>query len=251
MEAICALRRLRFTGAQIAEILAMPPSTVSAVLLRAGMGRLGRLGLAPARRYERQRPGELVHIDVKKLGRITRGAGHRVTGRQHYSGSRTDRAGVRRQIAGWECVHVAIDDASRLAYAEVLEDETAASAVGFLHRALAFYERHGIQVEAVMTDNGSPYVSVAHALACRSRGLAHLRTRPRRPQTNGKAERFIRTMLAEWAYGAIYRSSAERTGALAGWLIRYNRHRPHGALGHRPPAARLAELRNNAPGSYT
>jgi transposase InsO family protein len=197
VEAICALRRLRFTGAQIAEILAMPPPTVSAVLLRAGMGRLGRLGLAPARRYERQRPGELVHIDVKKLGRITRGAGHRVTGRQHYSGSRTDRAGVRRQIAGWECVHVAIDDASRLAYAEVLEDETAASAVGFLHRALAFYERHGIQVEAVMTDNGSPYVSVAHALACRQLGLRHLRTRPRRPQTNGKAERFIRTMLSE------------------------------------------------------
>ena len=168
VEAICALRRLRFTGAQIAEILAMPSSTVSAVLKRCGMGRLGRLGLQPARRYERQRPGELVHIDVKRLGRITRGPGHRLTGRRHYSGSRTDRAGVQRQIAGWECVHVAIDDASRLAYAEVLEDETAASAVGFLHRALAFYERHGIQVEAVMTDNGSPYVSVAHALTCRS-----------------------------------------------------------------------------------
>ena len=192
-----------------------------------------------------------MHIDVKKLGRITRGAGHRITGRRHYSGRPYDRARVRRGTAGWECVHVAIDDASRLAYAEVLEDETAASAVGFLHRALAFYARHGIQVEAVMTDNGAPYVSAAHALACRERSLRHIRTRPRRPQTNGKAERFIRTMLAEWAYGAIYRSSAERTAALGGWLIRYNQHRPHGALGHRPPAARLAELRNNALGSYS
>jgi transposase InsO family protein len=248
--AICALRRLRFTGAQIAEILSMPSSTVSAILKRCGMGRLGRLGLEPARRYERERPGELVHVDVKRLGRITRGAGHRVTGRQHYSGTRTDRAGVRRQIAGWECVHVAVDDASRLAYAEVLDDETAQSAIGFLRRACAFYARHGIRVEHLMTDNGAPYVSSAHALACRELGLRHIRTRPRRPQTNGKAERFIRTMLGEWAYGAIYRSSAERTAALAGWLIRYNQHRPHGALGHRPPAARLAELRNNAPGSY-
>jgi transposase InsO family protein len=249
--AICALRRLRFTGAQIAEILAMPSSTVSAVLKRSGMGRLGRLGLEPARRYERARPGELVHIDVKKLGRITRGAGHRLTGRRHYSGRRYDSERVRRGSAGWECVHVAIDDATRLAYAEVLADETAQTAVGFLRRALAFYARHGIRVQRVMTDNGAPYVSAAHALACRELSLRHIRTRPRRPQTNGKAERLIRTMLGEWAYGAIYRSSAERTAALAGWLIRYNQHRPHGALGHRPPAARLAELRNNAPGSYT
>jgi transposase InsO family protein len=163
------------------------------------MGRLGRLGLAPARRDERQRPGELVHIDVKKLGRITRGAGHRITGRQHDGGSRTDRSGVRRQIVGGEAVHVAIDDASRLASAEVLADETAASAVGVLKRALACYERHGIRVQAVMTDTGSPDVSAAHALACRQLGLRHRRTRPRRPQTNGKAERFIRTMLSEWA----------------------------------------------------
>ena len=146
---------------------------------------------------------------------------------------------------------MAIDDATRLAYAEVLADETAERAVGFLERAVAFYRRHGIQVQGLMTDNGAPYVSLAHALAWRRLGIRHLRTRPRRPQTNGKAERFIRTMLAEWAYGAIYRSSAERTGALAGWLIRYNQHRPHGALGHRPPAARLAELRNNAPASNT
>jgi transposase InsO family protein len=248
--AICALRRVRFTGAQIAAILSMPSSTVSAVLRRRGMGRLGRLGLEPARRYERARPGELVHVDVKKLGRITGGAGHRFTARQHYSGRRTDRSGVRRGSAGWECVHVAIDDATRLAYAEVLTDETAPSAVGFLARALAFYARHGIRVERLMTDNGAPYVSVAHALACRELGLRHIRTRPRRPQTNGKAERFIRTMLGEWAYGAIYRSSTERSAALEGWLIRYNQHRPHGALGHRPPAARLAELHNNAPGSY-
>jgi transposase InsO family protein len=249
--AICALRRLRFTGAQIAEILGMPTSTVSAVLARSGMGRLGRLGLEPARRYERARAGELIHIDVKKLGRISGGAGHRFTGRQHYTGSRTDRAGVRRGRAGWECVHVAVDDATRLAYAEVLGDETAPTAVGFLERALAFYARHGIRVEQLMTDNGPPYVSFAHARACRRLGIRHIRTRPRRPQTNGKAERFIRTMLGEWAYGAIYGSSAERTSALSGWLIRYNQQRPHGALGHRPPAARLAELRNNAPGPYS
>ena len=248
--AICALRRVRFTGAQIAEILAMPTSTVSAVLARNGLGRLGRLGLEPARRYERGRPGELVHIDVKKLGRIAFGAGHRMTGQKRGTPRRTDRAGVRRHTGGWEFVHVAVDDATRMAYAEVLGDERATTAIAFLGRARAFYARHGIRIEAVMTDNGSAYVSTLHALACRTLGIRHLRTRPRRPQTNGKAERFIRTMLGEWAYGAIYGSSAERTGALEGWLMRYNRHRPHGALGHRPPAARLAELRNNAPGPY-
>ena len=251
VQAICALRRLRFTGAQIAETLRMPPSTVSAVLTRQGMGRLGRLGMEPARRYERQHPGELLHIDVKRLGRITGGAGHRITGRKHHTGSRTDAEGVRRGRAGWECVHVAIDDATWLAYAEVLSDETTPSAVGFLERALAFYASHGITVQRLMTDNGAPYVSIAHADACRRLGMRHIRTRPRRPQTNGKAERLIRTMLSEWAYGAIYRTSAERTAALPGWLIRYNHHRPHGALGHKPPAARLAELRNNAPRPYT
>jgi transposase InsO family protein len=251
VQAICALRRVRFSGPQIAEVLGMPRSTVSAVLMRQGMGRLGRLGQEPANRYERERPGELIHIDVKKLGRIKGGAGHRITGTKHYTATRTDAAGVRRKSAGWECVHVAIDDATRLAYAEVLADETAQSAVGFLERAIAFYARHGIVVERLMTDNGSPYISSAHALACRRLAIRHIRTRPRRPQTNGKAERFIRTMLGEWAYGAIYRSSAERTAALGGWLIRYNQHRPHSALGHRPPAARLSELRNNPPGSYT
>lgn len=251
VRAICALRRVRLSGPQIAEVLVMPRSTVSAVLKRQGMGRLGRLGQEPANRYERKRPGELIHVDVKKLGRIVGGAGHRVTGTKHYLPRPPDAAGVRRKSAGWECVHVAIDDATRLAYAEVLPDETATGAIGFLERAIAFYAAHGIVVERLMTDNGSAYVSAAHALACHRLGVRHIRTRPRRPQTNGKAERFIRTMLGEWAYGAIYRSSAERTGALRGWLVRYNRHRPHSALGHRPPAARLAELRNNAPGSYT
>jgi len=159
IETIAALRRLRFTGPEIAELLGMPVSTVSGILTRIGMGRLGRLGLEPAERYERERPGELIHIDVKKLGRIERGAGHRATGRKHYTGSFTDAAGRVRRKAGWEFVHVAIDDATRLAYAEVLDNETAATSVGFLRRALAFYASHGVTVERVMTDNGSPYIS--------------------------------------------------------------------------------------------
>ncbi len=251
IEAICALRRLRFTGAEIGELLEMPETTVSGILTRVGLGRLGRLGLEPPRRYEKQRPGELIHVDVKKLGRIERGAGKRITGRPRSNPIRTDAAGRRRRQVGWEFVHVCVDDATRLAYAEVLGDERATTAVGFLKRALRFYRRHGVSVEAVMTDNGSAYVSTVHAIACRAMGLRHLRTRPRRPQTNGKAERFIRTMLGGWAYGAIYRSSDERTRALEGWLWRYNFRRPHGSLGRRPPAARLAELRNNPLGSYT
>jgi transposase InsO family protein len=241
IEAIAALRRLRFTGVQIAELLAMPETTVSGILTRIGLGRLGRLGLEPAVRYERRRAGELVHIDVKKLGRIDR-PGHRVTG------SRRDRRCQGKK--GWEFAHVCVDDATRLAYVEVLADEKAATAIGFLRRALAFYRRHGIAVESVMTDNGAAYRSTLHALACRALGIRHLRTRPYRPQTNGKAERFIRTMLGEWAYGAIYGTSSERTAALAGWLWRYNFRRKHGALGRKPPAARLAEL-NNVLGSYT
>ena len=247
---ICSLRRLRMSGAEIAEVLEMPETTVSGILTRCGLGRLGRLGLEPANRYERSRPGELLHIDVKKLGRIERGAGHRATGRKHYTRRLTDRAGVRRRTAGWEFVHVSVDDATRLAYVEVLGDEKATTAVGFLRRALSFYRRHGITVERLMTDNGSAYRSAIHAIACRALGVRHLRTRPYRPQTNGKAERFIRTMLGGWAYGAIYRASAERTAALEGWLWHYNFRRPHGALGRRPPAARLAEL-NKALGSYT
>jgi transposase InsO family protein len=248
---ICALRRLRMTGSEIAEILHMPETTVSGILTRCGLGRLGRLGLEPAQRYERSRPGELVHIDVKKLGRIESGAGKRIMGgSSHYTGSYTDKAGRRRRKVGWEYVHVCVDDATRFAYAEVLADERATTAVGFLRRAVRFFAHHGVRVEAVLTDNGSAYRSTMHAIACRALALKHLRTRPRRPQTNGKAERFIRTMLGGWAYGAIYRSSAERTAALDGWLWRYNYRRKHGALGRRPPAARLAEL-NNALGSYS
>ena len=251
VEAILALRRLRFSGPEIAELLGAAPSTVSVVLTRAGLGKLGRIGLEPARRYERERPGELIHVDVKKLGRIQGGAGKRIFGGQrHYNRTFTDREGKRRHTVGWDFVHIAIDDATRLAYAEVLCDEKAATAVAFLRRALAFFARHGICVERVLTDNGSPYISTVHALACRALGIRHLRTRPRRPQTNGKAERFIRTMLAEWAYGAIYGTSSERTAALDGWLWRYNHLRPHGSLSRKTPSARLAEL-NNVQGSYT
>lgn len=252
VQVIAALRRLRMTGAEIAEVLGMAQTTVSGILTRIGMGRLGRLGLEPAQRYERKRPGELIHIDVKKLGRIEGGAGKRARGsqRRHYMPTRTDPEGRRRQTVGWEFVHVCVDDATRLAYVEVLGDERAGTAVGFLGRAVRFFRRHGIRVERVITDNGSAYRSTIHALACRILGIRHLRTRPYRPQTNGKAERFIRTMLGGWAYGAVYGSSAERTAALDGWLWRYNHERPHGSLGRRPPAARLAEL-NNVLGSYT
>jgi Integrase core domain/leucine-zipper of insertion element IS481 len=250
VQAIAALRRVRFTGAVIAEILGMPEATVSGILTRIGLGRLGRLGLEPAERYERKRPGELLHIDVKKLGRIVGGAGHRIHGRPRANPTKQNAAGQLERQVGWEYVHVCVDDATRLAYAEVLADEKATTAVAFLRRALAFYRRHGIPVEAVMTDNGPAYLSIVHALACRMLGVRHLRTRPYRPQTNGKAERFIRTMLGEWAYGAIYASSSERTAALAGFLWRYNFKRNHGALGRKPPAARLAEL-NNGLGSYS
>jgi transposase len=188
VEAIAALRRLRFTGPELAELLDMPLSTVSGILQRIGMGKLGRLGLQPAQRYERSRPGELIHIDVKKLGRIQGGAGKRVFGgHSHYNRTFTDRSGKRRNTVGWDAVHVAIDDATRLAYAEVLGDEKAATAVGFLRRAVAFFDRHGITVERLITDNGSPYRSAIHAIACRALGIRHLRTRPHRPQTNGKA----------------------------------------------------------------
>jgi transposase InsO family protein len=254
VEAIAALRRVRLTGPEIAEVLGMATSTVSSVLKRVGLGRLSRLEPPePVRRYERSRPGELIHIDVKKLGRIgPNGAGHRVTGRRIGNRALTDPAGrVRRQV-GWERVHVCVDDATRLAYVEVLADEKATTAIGFLRRAVAFYRSHGIEVERLMTDNGSAYVSTAHALACRALGIRHIRTRPYRPQTNGKAERFIRTMLREWAYAAVYGSSPERAAALSGWLERYNYRRRHGALGHRPPIARLRELQgNNVAGIYT
>jgi transposase InsO family protein len=243
---IVLLRQLRMTAAEIAETLRMPLSTVSVVLKRQGMGRLGRLGLEQPLRYQRSRPGELVHIDVKKLGRIVGGAGWRVRGgAQHYNRTYTDAAGRVRKTAGWEYVHVAVDDYSRLAYVEVLPDEKAVTAAGFLRRALAFFARYGIRVERIITDNGSAYRSVVHALACKTLGIRHLRTRAYRPQTNGKAERFIRTLQNGWAYGAIYRSSTERTAALDGWLWHYNHQRRHSALGHQPPVSRT-----NLLGSY-
>ncbi len=238
---IAGLRRLRMTAAEIAETLAMPVSTVSGILTRIGLGKLWRLEpLEPANRYERQRPGELVHVDVKKLARIGR-PGHRVNGDR-----RTRSRGI-----GWEYVHVAIDDATRLVYVEVLADEKAPTAVGFLRRAIAHFAAFGIRVERLMTDNGNAYRSAIHALACRALGIKHLRTRPYRPQTNGKAERFIRTMLGGWAYGAIYRDSDERRRALAGWLDFYNRRRPHRSLDRQAPLERLHALnRNNVLGSY-
>lgn len=242
VELVAVLRRLRMTGAEIAETLSMPLSTVSAVLTRIGLGKLSRLEPPePPNRYERKRPGELLHIDVKKLGRIGR-PGHRVNGNR-----RTRSRGI-----GWEYVHVCVDDATRLAYVEVLDDEKAVTAAGFLRRAVAHYHAHGIHVERVMTDNGSAYISVVHALACKTLRIKHLRTRPYRPRTNGKAERFIRTMLGGWAYGAIYHTSEERRHALPGWLDFYNRRRPHGSLGHQPPLQRLeAHKRNNLAGSYS
>jgi transposase InsO family protein len=246
--AICALRRLRFSAPELAELLGVPCSTVSAVLKRCGMGKLGRLGLEPAQRYVRERPGELIHIDVKKLGRIHGGAGKRITGRKRNAYKRViDLDGKERKVIGWDYVHIAVDDATRLAYAEVLGDETGATAAAFLRRAVAFFARHGMTVERVLTDNGSAYISILHGLACRALGIRHLRTRPRRPQTNGKAERFIRTMLAGWAYGAIYASSTERTAALDGWLWHYNHRRRHQAIGRQAPITRL----NNLLGTYS
>jgi transposase InsO family protein len=244
VEEIIRLRRLRMTAAQIATALQMALSTVSAVLKRVGLGKRSRLDPPePPNRYERRRPGELIHIDVKKLGRILR-PGHRVTG---------DKRGQRRMrhdgkkvgLAGWEFVHVAIDDHSRLAYAEVLGDEKGLTAVAFLRRALEFFAGHGVSVQRVMTDNGSPYVSHVHAGACRELQLRHLRTRPYRPRTNGKAERFIQTLQREWAYGRVFQTSAERTAALQPWLNHYNFTRPHGALSHKPPGSRLTNVAGN------
>jgi len=233
-ELIVSLRELRFCSPEIAETLGMPLSTVGAVLARRGLGKLLRLQPdEAANSYERPRPGELVHVDVKKLGRIGR-PGHRVNGDR-----RTQMRGI-----GWEFVHVAVDDATRLAYVEVLDDEKGATAVAFLRRAVAFFCRYGIRVERVLTDNGPCYRAIVHALACRSLGIRHLRTRPYRPRTNGKAERFIRTLINSWAYGAVYHTSAERTAALAGWLDWYNRLRPHRSLGRKPPLSRLAEMNN-------
>jgi transposase InsO family protein len=240
LEAVEALRRLRMTAAEIAEILGMALSTVSRWLKRIGLGKRSRLAPPePPNRYERKRPGELIHVDVKKLGRIVV-PGHRVTGNRRV---RAGRSGARSLgTAGWEFVHVCVDDATRLAYVEVLPDERGATAASFLRRAVAWFKRLGISVERVLSDNGACYRSGAHAEACAELDMRHLFTRPYRPQTNGKAERFIQTLTNRWAYGAIYGSSAERAAALPGWLDHYNFRRRHGSLGHQPPAARLAEL---------
>jgi len=237
VSAICALRQLRLTGAEISERLGMPLSTVSAVLLREGLGKRSRLEPPePPNRYERRHPGELIHIDIKKLGRILR-PGHRVTG------TRSDRRDAGKK--GWEFVHVCVDDHSRLAYAEVLGDEKADTAIGFLKRAVGFYAGHGITIQRLMTDNGSAYRSHAHAIACSQLDIRHLTTRPYRPRTNGKAERFIQTMTRRWAYGRTYDTSSERTAALPGWLDHYNFTRPHGSLSHKPPGSRLTNVSGN------
>jgi transposase InsO family protein len=225
------LRRQRMTGPQIARQLAMPRSTVGAVLRRLGLGRLTALDpKPPVVRYERARPGELIHLDSKKLGRI-KGVGHRITG--YHVGVNRNRG------IGYDVLHVCIDDASRLAYTEILPDEKKESAIAFLDRALAWLGRHGVTVERVMTDNGSAYRSHAFRDRLAAAGLRHIRTRPYTPRTNGKAERFIQTSLREWAYARAYQTSAERTHAMQPWINAYNTQRPHSALDGKPPFEKL------------
>ena len=233
--AIERLRRQRMTGPQIARALGLARSTVGAILHRLGLGRLSALDVKPpVVRYERAAPGELIHIDTKKLGRID-GIGHRITG---------DRRGRKKGI-GWDLVHVCVDDASRLAYTEVLPDEKKENACAFLTRALAFFARHGVTVERVMTDNGSAYRSHAFRDLCAGSQLRHIRTKPYTPRTNGKAERFIQTSLREWAYARAYNSSAERTDAMIPWIDAYNTKRPHSALANQTPWLRLNNLLGN------
>jgi transposase InsO family protein len=244
--AIERLRRVRMTAAEIAEVLDLPLSTVSLWLKRIGLGKRSRLDpLEPPNRYERRHPGELIHIDIKKLGRISAlGAGHRVTGVRSSEHARTI-AGRKVNLTGYEYLHVVIDDYSRLAYAEVLNDLTAACATAFLSRAVAWYAARGVTVKAVMTDNGACFIAYDYQRAVHALGLKHLRIRPRRPRTNGKAERLIQTLLNEWAYTRIYADSAERAAALPLYLDRYNYRRPHGSLSHQPPASRLNNVLEN------
>lgn len=235
VEQVEALRRQRWTGKQIAAELLIAPATVSRILRRLGLNRIRAIEPAePVRRYERQHPGELVHIDIKKLGRFER-VGHRITG---------DRRSNSRGI-GWEFVHVCIDDASRLAFSQILPNEKKESAVAFLKAAVAYYQSLGVTVARVMTDNGSCYRSKAFRKACSDLGLRHIRTRPYTPKTNGKAERFIQTALREWAYALAYPSSDRRAQELPVWLHRYNWHRPHGSLKSKPPISRLALAEDN------
>ncbi len=237
IDRIEALRRQRLTGRATADEVGGSPATVSRVLKRLGLNRLSALEPAqPVRRYERERPGELIHIDIKKLGKFER-VGHRITGdRTGQSNSR----GV-----GWEFVHVCIDDASRLAFTQIKKDERKRSATAFLKAAVAYYASLGVKVERVMTDNGSCYKSFAFRNACRRLSLKHIRTRPYTPKTNGKAERFIQTSLREWAYARAYQNSQQRAAELPFFLHRYNWHRPHGSIGHKPPISRLGLTEDN------
>lgn len=237
IERIEALRRQRLTGRAIAAETGVSPATVSRVLKRLGLNRLSALEPAdPPRRYQRDRPGELIHIDIKKLGKFNR-IGHRITGdRTGQSNSR----GV-----GWEFVHVCIDDASRVAFSRVMKTERKGCAIAFLKAAVAYYASLGITVERVMTDNGSCYKAFAFRTASKRLGLRHIRTRPYTPRTNGKAERFIQTALREWAYAKAYDTSRQRAAELPYWIHRYNWHRPHGSIGSVPPISILGLTRNN------
>ena len=235
------LRRQRYTGKQIAIELGLSAATVSRILRRLGLNKIDALEpCEPVRRYERQRPGEMIHLDIKKLGRIN-GIGHRITGDR----TRQSNLRSRGKGPGWEFVHVAIDDASRVAFAKVMNSERRRSATAFLKAALAYYESLGIKVERVMTDNGSCYKSFAFRRLCKRLGLRHIRTRPYTPKTNGKAERFIQTSLREWAYAKAYQHSHQRTNDLPIWLHRYNWHRPHAGIGDRTPISRLGLTENN------
>jgi transposase InsO family protein len=237
VEKVEALRRQRWTGKQIAAEVGVSPATVSRILRRLGLNRIAALEPAePVRRYEREHPGDLIHIDIKKLGRFER-VGHRITGKR--TGNATSRA------SGWEFVHVCIDDASRLAFSQILPDEKKESAVAFLKAAVAYYRSLGVTVLRVMTDNGSCYRSKDFRKACNDLGLRHIRTRPYTPKTNGKAERFIQTALREWAYAQAYPTSDRRADELPLWLHRYNWHRPHGSLKSKPPISRLALAEDN------
>lgn len=240
-ERIVSLRRERLTGAHIAARTGVSPATVSRVLRRAGISRLRDLEPAePVRRYERDHPGELIHLDIKRLGKFER-TGHRITGDR--TGQSTQRS--RRVGPGWEYVHVCIDDASRLAFTQVHPDEKAISAVAHLRAAVAWYASMGVTVARVMTDNGSCYTSHAFKAACAALGIRHIRTKPYTPKTNGKAERFIQTALREWAYARAYQTSDQRAADLPVWTHLYNWHRPHSALKSKPPISRLGLDRNN------
>jgi len=233
---VISLRRQRLPGKEVALRLNLSPATVSRILKRAGLSRMKDIDPPePVRRYERQRPGEMIHIDIKKLGRFAQ-AGHRVTG---------TRQNCRNQGAGWEFAHVAIDDNSRIAFSQIRKDEKKSSAIAFLKAAVAYYKSLGVRVERVMTDNGSCYKSFAFATACKRLKIKHIRTKPYTPKTNGKAERFIQTALREWAYAKAYETSGQRAAELSHWMHRYNWHRPHGGIGDKPPISRLGLTGNN------